>query len=42
MVGYYRPVHLWNEGKRAEFFRRIHYTLNGEVIKPIYLKHSKA
>ncbi len=42
IVGYYRPVRLWNEGKRAEFFRRIHYTLDGEIIKPIYLKHSKA
>ena len=35
IVGYYRPVRNWNEGKRTEFFERVHYSLEGkEVIKP--------
>ncbi len=35
IVGYYRPVRLWNLGKRAEFFNRVHYSLiSNEVVTP--------
>ncbi len=37
IVGYYRPVKSWNEGKKAEFYFRVHY---GEKkrLKPIDVK----
>ncbi len=30
IVGYYRPIHLWNVGKKAEFKKRIQYGNNFE------------
>ncbi|RLF24520.1 MAG: ribonucleoside triphosphate reductase [Thermoprotei archaeon] len=34
IVGYYRPVRLWNKGKKKEFLDRVHYSLDGEYLKP--------
>jgi ribonucleoside-triphosphate reductase len=31
VVGYLRPVKQWNAGKQAEFARRSHYRIDGEV-----------
>jgi len=35
IVGYYRPLHRWNKGRRAEFLSRIHYSFLRKNIKPI-------
>ncbi|MCD6491310.1 MAG: anaerobic ribonucleoside-triphosphate reductase [Candidatus Njordarchaeia archaeon] len=34
IVGYYRPVRTWNEGKKAEFYFRVHYGKD-KRIRPI-------
>ena len=35
IVGYYRPIRLWNRGKLQEFMERVHYTLNSnEYVQP--------
>ncbi len=32
IVGYYRPVHSWNIGRRAEFMSRVMYNATGEPV----------
>jgi anaerobic ribonucleoside-triphosphate reductase len=34
IVGYYRPVKNWNEGKRSEFSERTAFTVNGRTVLP--------
>ena len=34
IVGYYRPIRSWNDGKKAEFYFRVHYGKSGKI-KPI-------
>ena len=34
IVGYYRPIRSWNDGKKAEFYFRVHYGENKNV-RPI-------
>jgi anaerobic ribonucleoside-triphosphate reductase len=34
IVGYYRPVKNWNEGKRSEFSERTAFTVNGRTVFP--------
>ncbi|HQJ40616.1 MAG TPA: anaerobic ribonucleoside-triphosphate reductase, partial [Exilispira sp.] len=29
VVGYYRPVQNWNNGKREEFYQRKHFKIKG-------------
>ncbi len=33
IVGYYRPIRLWNRGRFLEFRSRVHYLSNGKIIR---------
>ena len=34
VVGYFRPVNQWNNGKREEFKNRVTFKVSGETIPP--------
>lgn len=35
VVGYHRPVNLWNEGKRAEYNDRKEYNINKSMKREV-------
>jgi len=41
IVGYYRPLRSWNDGKRSEFYFRVHYG-EKKKLRPIALKEKLA
>jgi len=38
VVGYYRPVQQWNDGKREEFKQRKTFKLVEDFMRPKYVK----
>ena len=42
VVGYYRPVQQWNEGKREEFKQRKTFKLVEDFMRPRFAKTTSA